>query len=42
MPKTLAGRTIAILLVGLGLFHLLSIWIYQCLSEKMLNRRSLL
>lgn len=29
VPDTLAGRTIVILLLGLGLFHLWSIWIYQ-------------
>lgn len=29
IPDTLAGRTIVILLFGLGLFHLWSLWIYQ-------------
>lgn len=28
-PAGLAGRTIAVLLIGLGLFHLFSIWAYQ-------------
>lgn len=28
-PVSLAGRTIAILLVSLGLFHLFSIWVYE-------------
>jgi signal transduction histidine kinase len=28
-PDSLAARTIAVLLVGLGLFHLGSIWVYQ-------------
>ena len=28
-PVRLAGRTIAILLVSLGLFHLFSIWVYE-------------
>lgn len=37
IPKTLAGRTIAVLLVGLGLFHLLSIWIYQAGIENLLG-----
>ena len=29
LPDSLAARTIAVLLIGLGLFHLGSIWIYQ-------------
>lgn len=29
IPDTLAGRTILILVISLGLFHLWSIWIYQ-------------
>lgn len=29
IPDTIAGRTIAVLLVGLGLFHFLSLWFYQ-------------
>jgi signal transduction histidine kinase len=28
-PAGLAGRTIAVLLIGLGLFHIFSIWAYQ-------------
>jgi signal transduction histidine kinase len=36
-PDTLAGRTIVILLVGLGLFHLWSIWIYQLGIEDLLG-----
>jgi signal transduction histidine kinase len=37
IPQTLAGRTIAVLLVGLGLFHLWSIWIYQVGIESLLG-----
>jgi signal transduction histidine kinase len=37
IPDTLAGRTIVILLVGLGLFHLWSIWIYQTGTENLLG-----
>lgn len=37
IPQTLAGRTIAVLLVGLGLFHLWSIWIYQVGIEDLLG-----
>jgi signal transduction histidine kinase len=37
IPQTLAGRTIAVLLVGLGLFHLWSIWIYQVGIENLLG-----
>jgi signal transduction histidine kinase len=37
VPDTLAGRTIVILLVGLGLFHLWSIWIYQTGTESLLG-----
>ncbi len=37
IPDTLAGRTIVILLFGLGLFHLLSIWIYQLGIEDLLG-----
>ena len=37
IPQTLAGRTIAVLLVGLGLFHLWSIWIYQIGIENLLG-----
>ena len=37
IPKTLAGRSITVLLVGLGLFHLLSIWIYQVGIENLLG-----
>lgn len=29
VPDTIAGRTIAVLLIGLGLFHLASNWAYQ-------------
>jgi len=29
LPDTLTGRTIAILLVGLGLFHAMSLWLYN-------------
>ena len=29
LPDTVQGRTILVLLVGLGLFHLLSLWTYQ-------------
>ena len=36
-PQTSAGRTIAVLLVGLGLFHLWSIWIYQVGIENLLG-----
>ena len=36
-PQTLGGRTIAVLLVGLGLFHLWSIWIYQVGIENLLG-----
>ena len=37
IPDTLAGRTILILLVGLGLFHLWSIWIYQAGTQSLLG-----
>jgi len=37
IPDTLAGRTIVILLVGLGLFHLWSLWIYQLGIEDLLG-----
>lgn len=37
IPDTLAGRTIVILLFGLGLFHLWSIWIYQLGIEDLLG-----
>lgn len=37
LPDTLAGRTIVILVVGLGLFHLWSIWIYQIGTENLLG-----
>ena len=37
IPDTLAGRTIVILLVGLGLFHLWSIWVYQAGTESLLG-----
>jgi signal transduction histidine kinase len=37
VPDTLAGRTIAILLIGLGLFHLWSIWIYQTGTAALLG-----
>jgi signal transduction histidine kinase len=37
VPDTLAGRTIIILLFGLGLFHLWSIWIYQVGVEDLLG-----
>lgn len=37
IPDTLAGRTIVILLFGLGLFHLWSIWIYQLGIENLLG-----
>ena len=37
IPDTLAGRTIIILLFGLGLFHLWSIWIYQIGIEDLLG-----
>jgi signal transduction histidine kinase len=37
IPDTLAGRTIIILLFGLGLFHLWSIWIYQLGIEDLLG-----
>lgn len=39
IPDTLAGRTIAILVLGLGLFHLWSIWIYQIGTENLLGSR---
>jgi two-component system, OmpR family, sensor kinase len=29
IPDTLAGRTIAIVLIGLGAFHLVSLWLYN-------------
>lgn len=29
IPDTLAGRTVAILLLGLGVFHLVSLWLYN-------------
>lgn len=29
VPDTLAGRTVAILLLGLGVFHLVSLWLYN-------------
>jgi signal transduction histidine kinase len=37
LPDTLAGRTIVILVIGLGLFHLWSIWIYQMGSQNVLG-----
>jgi signal transduction histidine kinase len=37
VPDTLAGRTIVILVIGLGLFHLWSIWIYRIGSENLLG-----
>lgn len=37
VPDTLAGRTIVILVVGLGLFHLWSIWIYRIGTENLLS-----
>ena len=37
LPDTLAGRTIIILVFGLGLFHLWSIWIYQSGTESLLG-----
>ena len=37
IPDTLAGRTIIILLFGLGLFHLWSLWIYQLGIEDLLG-----
>jgi signal transduction histidine kinase len=37
VPDTLAGRTIIILLFGLGMFHLWSIWIYQLGIEDLLG-----
>lgn len=37
IPDTLAGRTIVILVVGLGLFHLWSIWIYRIGSGNLLG-----
>jgi signal transduction histidine kinase len=37
VPDTLAGRTILILVIGLGLFHLWSIWIYQIGTENLLG-----
>ena len=37
IPDTVAGRTIVILLFGLGLFHLWSIWIYQIGVEDLLG-----
>jgi Signal transduction histidine kinase len=37
LPDTLAGRTILILVVGLGLFHLWSIWIYRIGTENLLG-----
>ena len=37
IPDTLAGRTIVIMLFGLGLFHLWSLWIYQLGSEDLLG-----
>ncbi len=35
VPDTLAGRTIVILVIGLGLFHLCSIWIYRIGTENL-------
>lgn len=37
LPDTLAGRTIVILVIGLGLFHVWSIWIYQIGTENLLG-----
>ena len=37
IPDTLAGRTIVILVIGLGLFHLWSIWIYRIGTENLLG-----
>lgn len=36
-PDSLAGRTILILVLGLGLFHLWSIWIYRIGTENLLG-----
>jgi signal transduction histidine kinase len=37
IPDTLAGRTIVILLFGLGLFHIWSLWIYRLGIENLLG-----
>jgi methyl-accepting chemotaxis protein len=37
LPDTLAGRAILVLLIGLGLFHVGSIWIYQIGLENVLR-----
>lgn len=37
IPDSLAGRTIVILVIGLGLFHLWSIWIYRIGTENLLG-----
>lgn len=37
IPDTLAGRTIVILLLSLGLFHLWSLWIYQLGIQDLLG-----
>jgi signal transduction histidine kinase len=39
LPDTLAGRTIVILVIGLGIFHLWSIWIYRIGTENLLGSR---
>lgn len=36
-PDTLAGRTIVILVIGLGIFHLWSIWIYRIGTDNLLG-----
>ncbi|MFO1155076.1 MAG: ATP-binding protein [Rhodospirillales bacterium] len=37
LPDTLAGRTIVILVIGLGLFHLWSMWIYRIGTHNLLG-----
>lgn len=37
IPDSIAGRTIVILVIGLGLFHLWSIWIYRIGTENLLG-----
>lgn len=37
LPDTLAGRTIVILVIGLGIFHLWSIWIYRIGTDNLLG-----
>lgn len=34
IPDTLAGRTMAIMLIGLGSFHLLSLWVYHVVGGE--------